>query len=168
MKTYKKFLSILDKSMLVAATTVFIALFGVSVAQIILRGFFKVSLLWAQDFCVLLTCWVMMLGCAVLFHRADHLAVTFLVDKLPPKLKLALSIITRILLLAFCLVLGYHGLTVVKVKMGLYYTSLRWPTGFAYLSLPVFGVTSVLFLIEKIIDSVTELFGHKNIDNTKE
>ena len=55
MKTYKKFLSILDKSMLVAATTLFIALFGVSVAQIILRGFFKVSLLWAQDFCVLLT-----------------------------------------------------------------------------------------------------------------
>lgn len=161
MKTYKKFLDVLDKVMLTVATVLFIVIFAVSVTEIILRSFFNFSLLWSQDLCIMLTCWVMLMGCAVLMHRDDHLTVSFLVNAMPERTRLAVRLVTRIVLLAFCIVLGYNGLTVVKVKMGLYYTALRWPTGIAYMSLPVFGAASSLFLVDKIIDIVKQLKGER-------
>ncbi len=157
MRAYKKFLDYLEKVLLAAAAVLFIIIFFISVAEIVLRNVFFYSLLWSQDLCNLLTSWSMLLGCAALIHRDDHLVVDFLVKAMPARIQQLLRLATRLVLLYFCFVLGFHGLNVVSVKMGLFYTSLRWPTGLAYLSLPVFGVTAALFLLEKIADSVNEI-----------
>lgn len=159
MQIYRDILNKLEKVLLAVAAVLFIVIFLVSVAEIVLRNCFSYSLLWCQDLCHLLTSWTMLLGGAALIHRDDHLVVDFLVKATPVKAQQILRLLTRFVLLYFCFVLGYHGLDVVRVKMGLYYTSLRWPTGFAYMSLPVFGVTAGLFLIEKIIDSVKTVLG---------
>lgn len=157
MQIYKKGLDYLEKVCLTIAAVLFIVIFFVSVTEIILRNGFRYSLLWSQDLCNLLTCWTMMLGAAALIHRGDHLVVDFLVRIFPQKAQTLMLLVTRLVLLYFCSVLGVHGIIVVRVKMGLYYTSLRWPTGFAYMSLPVFGTVSALFLIDKIIDTVKAL-----------
>lgn len=157
MRVYRNFLNYLEKIMLAIASVLFIVIFLVSVAEIILRNGFSYSLLWSQDLCNLLTSWSMLLGSAALIHRDDHLVVDFLVKAMPIRVRRVLRLCTRLILLYFCLVLGIHGLDVVSVKMGLFYTSLRWPTGLAYLALPVFGATSALFLVEKIINSVSEM-----------
>lgn len=157
MKVYRYFLTKLEKVLLAAASVLFIVIFFVSVAEIILRNVFSCSLLWSQDLCNLLASWAMLLGGAALIHRDDHLVVDFLVKAMPGRVQQILRLLTRLILLYFCFVLGYHGANVVSVKMGLFYTSLRWPTGWAYMSLPVFGLTSALFLLEKIADSAAEL-----------
>lgn len=157
MQVYRKFLNYLEKVLLAVASVLFIIIFLVSVSEIILRNGFSYSLLWSQDLCNLLTSWSMLLGSAALIHRDDHLVVDFLVKAMPIRIRRVLRLCTRLILLYFCLVLGIHGMDVVSVKMGLFYTSLRWPTGFAYLALPVFGITSALFLVEKIISSIQEM-----------
>lgn len=157
MGAYKYFLHKLEEILLAASSILFIIIFFVSVAEIILRNIFSYSLLWSQDLCNLLASWAMLLGGAALIHRDDHLVVDFLVKTMPKRVQQMLCLFTRLILIYFCFVLGYHGLNVVSVKMGLYYTSLRWPTGWAYMSLPVFGLTSVLFLSEKIVSSIIEM-----------
>lgn len=155
---FKKVLNCIDKAFVIVSASCFGVVFFVSVLEIILRSFFKFSLLWVQDLCVLLTCWTMLLGGAVLIHRNDHLKVTFLINIFSPKVRQVLSIITRLVLLCFCVILGVHGLKVVSVKMGLSYTALKIPTGYAYLSLPVFGLSSTLFLVDQLVDSIRDLF----------
>lgn len=161
MQVYRQLLNYLEKIMLATASVLFIIIFVVSVAEIILRNGFSYSILWCQDLCNLLTSWSMLLGSAALIHRDDHLVVDFLVKAMPVRARQMLRVCTRLILLYFCLVLGIHGMDVVSVKMGLFYTSLRWPTGLAYLALPVFGITSALFLIEKIISSITDMLHTK-------
>lgn len=161
MRAYKKFLDATCKVLQTIAAFLFILIFLTSVIEIILRNVFNYSLLWQHDFCHLLTGWTMLLGAAALIRRDDHLVVDFLIKKIPDKYRTVVQLFTRLVLLAFCIILGRYGTDVAKVKMGLYYTSLRWPTGIAYMSLPVFGVLASLFTIDKIFDLIKELARNK-------
>ena len=155
----KKALNKIDNILLSIAAALFFLIFAVSIMEIVMRGVFGFSLLWTVDMCVLLATWSMLLGGAVVIHRNDHLVVDFLVNMLPKKYKLVLTLVTRFLLLSVVVVLTYNGIIITQIKMGLYYTSLRWPTGYAYAALPVFGFSSILFLVDKIIDLFKQLAG---------
>ena len=153
----KKLLMHIDNILISIAAFLFSIIFIVSIVEIILRSIFGKSLLWTIDLCTLLASWTMLLGGAVVIHRNDHLVVDFIVNMLPKKNKLLLTFITRLILLSVVAVLTYNGIIISWLKMDLYYTSLRWPTGYAYMALPVFGFFSILFLIDKIVNIYKEL-----------
>ena len=77
---------------------------------------------------------------------------------MPKNVQLVLSLITRVLFLVVAAILAYNGVIVAQLRMGLYYTTLRWPSGIAYIPLVIFGVCSCLFLLDKIVDLVKEIF----------
>ena len=137
--------------MLSGAAICFFLIFVVSVVEIFLRGVLGKSLLWTNDMCVLLSSWAMLLGGAAVVHRGDHLVVDFLVNMMPKNVQLVLSLITRVLFLVVAAILAYNGVIVAQLRMGLYYTTLRWPSGIAYIPLVIFGVCSCLFLLDKIV-----------------
>jgi TRAP-type C4-dicarboxylate transport system permease small subunit len=153
----KKFLVVLDEACLKIAATLFFIIFVVSIVEIILRSFFGFSLLWTMDLCTLLASWTILLGAASTLHRADHLVVDFLVNKMDPRKRTIIRLCASILLLVFLVILIYNGVYVSILKMDIYYTSLRWPSGFAYIALPVFGLISSLFMVERIRGLVATL-----------
>ena len=164
----KKRLDTLDRILLSGAALCFFVIFAVSMVEIILRSVFGKSLLWTNDLCVLLSSWTMLLGGAVVVHRGDHLIVDFLVNMMPKRIQLVVNLVTRILFFVVAAVLAYNGVIVAQLRMGLYYTTLRWPTGLAYLALPVFGVCSCLFLLDKIVDLIRQMRHREIVPETKE
>lgn len=153
----KKILQKIDDICLVIAAGLFFAIFTVSIIEIILRSFFHFSLLWTMDLCILLASWTILLGACSALHRHDHLVVDFLVNKMSPLKNTIVRLIGSFLFLAFLLILIYNGIYIAILKMDIYYTSLRWPSGYAYLALPVFGFISSLFMVERISSIVKEL-----------
>jgi len=142
----KKILDKCAEALAAVSAFCFATIFAVNVVNIICRTFFGFSILWTTDFSLLMAAWTMLLAMAVLIYRSDHITVTFLVDKMPLKVRQVLRIVTRLTLLATCIMLFFEGIVVTQLRMGILFVMLRWPTAYAFAALPVFALMSSVFL----------------------
>lgn len=142
-----KIISAIEKSLLYTVGAAFIVLFAINLAEIFYRTVFGKSLLWVVDFSQLLFIWIMMLAAAVALYRGDHVLIDYFKGKLPKKLEHLVDFATRLCLLVFYIILIVYGFKVGLNRMGIRYVTLGWPTGYAFLALPVSGVFMVLFVL---------------------
>ena len=127
----RKFISGLDKTLYYFAGCCFLILFIVNVVNIALRTFTSYSLLWAVDFSQFLLVWIVALAAVVALYRNEHLVITYVKEKFSRKIELGIDIITRLILIAFYLILIVSGIEIAQIRMNINYISLGWPTGYA-------------------------------------
>ncbi len=149
--------AILDKSIYYAIGSAFLFLFILNSVQIILRSFTSYSLLWSVDLSKLIIVWIVFMGATIAVYRHDHLLIEFIKKMFPAKVEITIDLFTRCLLLTFFVVLIVTGIEVTQVRMGIPYTILGWPTGYAYLAVPVSGCFMVVFTLEKIYRLILSL-----------
>lgn len=109
--------------------------------------------------------WVSMLGAAYAFGQKKHIAIEFLVEKLPKNKALPVSVIIEVLVLTFAsVVMVIGGYKTVAITMAQSSAALGIPMGFIYLSLPVSGVLiigySLLTIYEAIVKKKIELYSN--------
>lgn len=107
--------------------------------------------------------WMGLLGGAYLFGKNDHMAMTFLFDKLSEKNQIKVRIFFELVIMAFAVfILIFGGYNMSKLSMGQLSSSLQIPMGYIYLALPLSGITTVIYNILNIYDIINELSIHKN------
>lgn len=107
--------------------------------------------------------WMGLLGGAYLFGKNEHMAMTFLFDKLSEKNQIKVRIFFELVIMAFAVfILIFGGYNMSKLSMGQLSSSLQIPMGYIYLALPLSGITTVIYNILNISDIVKELSGNKN------
>ena len=107
--------------------------------------------------------WMGLLGGAYLFGKNEHMAMTFLFDKLSEKNQIKVRIFFELVIMAFAVfILVFGGYNMSKLSMGQLSSSLQIPMGYVYLALPLSGITTLIYNILNISDSVKELSGNKN------
>lgn len=107
--------------------------------------------------------WMGLLGGAYLFGKNEHMAMTFLFDKLSEKNQIKVRIFFELVIMAFAVfILIFGGYNMSKLSMGQLSSSLQIPMGYVYLALPLSGITTVIYNILNISDIVKELSGNKN------
>ena len=112
--------------------------------------------------------WMGLLGGSYLFGRNEHMAMTFLFDKLSEKNQSKVKLFYEVIIMAFAvLVLVFGGWNMSKLSMGQLSSSLQVPMGYVYLALPLSGITTVIYNILNIADIVKELSGDKNKKGSK-
>jgi len=94
---------------------------------------------------------------ATAIYRGDHIVVTFFVDHFSWHIKKGLFILMRAVILGICVILFYEGIIVANQRVGVLFTILRWPTGFAFAALPAFAASSSVFLLYNMIRAIKEL-----------
>lgn len=85
----KLFLMWLDRVMRldeVVATAAVFALFLVAISNIFMRYLFSAPLAWTEEILQLLLVWATFLGASALVRRKEHVFISFVTDKLPPRL----------------------------------------------------------------------------------
>jgi len=84
----------------------FIILISINVIQIILRGFFRSSLVWVLELSVFLGIWIVLFGASIMFLRNTEIKVTIIVNYFPRKIRRAIEIFISILgvIFAICLI----------------------------------------------------------------
>lgn len=121
-----------------------VAIFVVNVAQVSLRPVMG-GWIWVSDLSRLLIVWVIMLGAAAASGLREHLLVDFVVDKVPPTLKILSAYIVRFCELGIGVILLVSGSVVAMSRMSIQYIQLGIPTGYAFLAIPVLGFFMVAF-----------------------
>jgi TRAP-type C4-dicarboxylate transport system permease small subunit len=123
-----------------------LAMVGVTTLQIVCRIFFD-ALIWSEELTTYLLVASSLLGAAVGFKKGSHIAVTFLVNKLPEGPRKAVSMFVQCVSVFFFAVVAFYGAELMKSEamqttpaMGI---SMTW----IYLMYPVIGGIILLHLV---------------------
>ena len=112
--------------------------------------------------------WMGLLGGAYLFGKNEHMAMTFLFDKLSEKNQIKVRIFFELVIMAFAVfILVFGGWNMSKLSMGQLSSSLQIPMGYIYLALPLSGTTTMIYNALNISDIIKELSGDKNKQGSK-
>jgi TRAP-type C4-dicarboxylate transport system permease small subunit len=128
----------------------FTLLFTVNILRIVLRNFIGITWFWIPGFSRMVFIWTVFLGTTALYATDDHLIMDFFVNKMLPETKRKLYIIVNFVFLIFVVFLMQYGFKVFQVRMNIPYTSWNFPTGYAYLAVPVCGTLLLLFCLHKL------------------
>ncbi|TCP43434.1 TRAP-type C4-dicarboxylate transport system permease small subunit [Tamaricihabitans halophyticus] len=150
------------------AGTAFGVIFVVNIAQIVAR---QVSggWTWVGDLNQLLFSWMIMLGAAAAYGKHDHIAASFLVERVPARWQRGFAYLVRGIELSIGFVLLVSGWYVTLTRMEIPYIQLGVPTGLAFLAIPALGALVLLFGLSTrphIPTTLEQADGHEAVDTT--
>ena len=134
----------------ISAGLLFMMLFAVNILRILLRNFVGITWFWIPGFSRLVFIWTVFLGTAALYAADDHLLMDFFVNKMRSETRRWLDIFIHLVFLVFIVCLIVYGYMVFRVRMNVPYTSWNFPTGYAYLAVPVCGFLMLAFCLNKL------------------
>lgn len=104
--------------------------------------------------------WFSLLAGAYVVGKKSHIAITFLSNGIKSEqTKRVLEVIVQISFILFAVMMIMGGTKAVSVTMAQISPSLHLPMGYVYLSLPVSGVTILLYCLINL----TDLFSSKQL-----
>jgi TRAP-type transport system small permease protein len=134
----------------------FAALFAVVVLNIVLRNLAGIAWLWIPAAARLLFVWIVFLGVAAAARRNEHLVVDFFQRRMPPRLQKAVVFGIHLSSLPFFAMLLVYGLQVARVRMRIPFDTWQFPTGWAYMAVPVAAVILIVFTLERLASTLWE------------
>jgi len=126
------------------AGTLFLALFILNMLRIILRYFLGVAWLWEPDFSRLLFIWIVFVGATALYVTKGHLMVDFFLNRMHPDTRGRISFMIDLMTTIFLIVLVLKGLEVTRVRMRIPFDTWDFPTGYAYMAVPICGALMII------------------------
>lgn len=117
------------------------------------RYVLKIGLTWAEEFSLLLFVWVVFLGSYLALRSKNHLALTFLIKKLPPRAARVGRLVILSFVGLFLCALFVGGLQFVGkvIQMDQRTPLLGISAAWAYASLPVSAGLMLLELLQVLI-----------------
>ena len=107
---------------------------------------------WPEPISILLMAIFTFLGAAVAYRAGSHIAVEMLTGALPAPIKRIAALVSDLLVLGLCCFLVFYGGKLVLETMNQTIAAIPWmPVGITYLALPVGGLVTLCFVLEKLI-----------------
>lgn len=133
----------------------FLLIFALVLAQVVCRYVLGSPLTWSEELARFAFMWLGMLAWSLGSRRRSHIAITFIADKLPRGIKLALAVAVQASIVLFCGLLVWHGTTLTLRNAGL--PSVTLPIDFAvvYGIVPVGAAMMILYAVIEIHALVT-------------
>ncbi|MDI6753332.1 MAG: TRAP transporter small permease [Thermodesulfobacteriota bacterium] len=133
---------------ILAGVATFLAFYSV-----LLRYVFKTSAPWVEEVVVYMIIWASFLVASILLAENRHIGADFLVERIPPKARRVVEVVTTFLTLGFCLVVAYYAVEIVSYgkQMGLKSGSrLEFPMWVVHLSVVVGATLLILRHIQRL------------------
>ncbi len=119
---------------------------GVTTAQVVCRFLFT-ALTWSEELSCFLLVLTSLLGAAVAFKRGGHIAVTFLVERLPDRARRGTALLVNLLGLGFFTVVAYYGAVLMRTEAAQTTPALQISMSWIYAMYPVLGLLIMLHLL---------------------
>jgi TRAP-type C4-dicarboxylate transport system permease small subunit len=105
---------------------------------------------WPEPVAVLLMVIFTFFGAAASYRAGAHIAVGMLTDRLPAGLRRGCELLVDVLMTIVCLFVMFWGMKLALETMGQSLGDLPWLlVGFTYLPLPMGGLLTLVFVLEK-------------------
>jgi TRAP-type C4-dicarboxylate transport system permease small subunit len=129
----------------------FMALTGLTLAQVFCRYLLSFSLTWSHEVIILILTWAVWLAIPVGLHRGEHLVVTFVLDHLRPGARRWFARSHELLGIFFFLLVLVLSLPVAEAFEGMSMTALPLPTTVRYYAATVGSLLSALVLLDHLL-----------------
>jgi len=121
--------------------------------QVIARYFFNAPSTMAETLAQYMFVWIIMYGSSYTFGLREHLEISVLKDKLPPKARFLDDMLIDIVLVLFALgVMGCGGFALTKQQMGVTDAALQIPMGVIYSAIPINAILILFYAVYLIMD----------------
>jgi TRAP-type transport system small permease protein len=114
--------------------------------QIVCRVFFT-ALSWSEELTCFLLVYASLVGAAVAFKRGSHIAVTFIVQRLPAGIQKASAVLVHLLGIGFFAVIAFYGVLLMKTESHQTSPAMMIPMVWVYMIFPVLGGIIILHLL---------------------
>jgi TRAP-type C4-dicarboxylate transport system permease small subunit len=111
--------------------------------QVLFRYVFHLPLFWTEETARYCLIWASMLGAGCALRSGQHIAVSYMVDRLPAGLYSATMRLAQIFVLAIIVVILWGGVELVFITRNQISPALRIPMSYPYLAMP----TGALFML---------------------
>ena len=115
-----------------------VAMIFFTTLQIICRVFFT-ALSWSEELTCFLLVYASLVGAAVAFKRGSHIAVTFIVQRLPAGMQKASAVLVHLLGIGFFVVIAFYGVLLMKTESHQTSPAMMIPMVWVYMIFPVLG-----------------------------
>lgn len=97
--------------------------------------------------------WLVLFGSAYVFGEREHMAIEYMKDKLPLKIKSIVEIFIEIVIFAFSgFVLVWGGIIATELTLTQQSAALQVPIGYLYSALPITGVIILYYCLYNIVE----------------
>jgi len=150
----KAALRLAERAIDAAAIAAFAGIFLCVLAQVVFRYVFNAPLTWSEELARYLFIWCAFLGWTIASRRGSHLAMTFVVDRLPPGAQAALAVATQLATLWFAWLLGSRGLRLVHNSWDVENVAVPFNLGVVYLIEPVAAAAIAAYAAIALADAL--------------
>lgn len=132
-----------------------VALIAVITLQIISRVFFTAAGR-TVELARFLLIWITFMGATLAFQRGRHIAVTFVVNALPGRLRQVTRILAVAIVLGFMIALVLVGYRYMQMQSFQTSASLGWSMTYVYAIIPVCGALMSWYAFVDLVELVSE------------
>lgn len=118
--------------------------------EILFRYVFHLPLFWTEEFARYCLVWSSLLGATVAFKRGEHIAVTFLLDRLPPRSRRVLGFAAELSVVAILAVILWGGIQLISVTSRQLSPALRISMAIPYAALPIAAAVMLVHALNHI------------------
>lgn len=148
--TLKMLLDGLCRVVMLAVMILMVVIIASISAQVFWRYVLNNSLIWPEEVSRYAFLWASCLGMSVGVRRGDLIAIDVLWAGRPKRVRLIVSIVTRLLVAPLLFVFVWEGGILMDVVAGQRTASTQMPVSWVYLALPISSVFALLFLLEAL------------------
>ncbi|NLY36856.1 MAG: TRAP transporter small permease [Tissierellia bacterium] len=149
-----KIIKTLNKIEDTALIVMFAAMVGIIFFQVVMRYVFNNSSSWSEELGKFLFVWLSWIGISIGHRRKEHIRITLVVDKLPPKWKIISEALSELVLIIICGITLYYGIMMIGIQKTTPYAGIKISTAWGYLSLVlgcgIFILRATVYFIESI------------------
>ncbi|QXI46775.1 TRAP transporter small permease [Pseudomonas anuradhapurensis] len=107
---------------------------------------------WPEPVAILLMVVFTFIGAAASYRAGAHMAVAMLTDRLPAQQRQWLALLVQVLMVLICVFMTVYGAKLCVTTWNQYLASLPGVrVGMAYAPIPVGGVLTLVFVVEKLL-----------------
>lgn len=138
----------LDRLLSAACVLLFSVLVVTVVWQVITRQILQSPSAWTSELAQYLFVWLSLFGSALVFAERGHIAVDFVVRKLPEKAERAVAVLVQAVIVAFAgIILIWGGYRVSVLSWSQSLTGLPMNVGPLYLVMPITGAIIAFYAV---------------------
>ena len=148
----------IDRAMVGMVFLIVAAMVIVTTLQVVFRVAFN-ALTWSEELSRYLLVWGTFFGATLAYKRGNHIAVTFIIDFFPTRLRVWFNVFTYLLSLAFFVIVAQQGLNMITMQVFQVSPALQMPMRYVYWSIPLSCVIMIIHTFAGISDELHKAFG---------
>lgn len=122
--------------------------------QVLFRYVFHLPLFWTEETARYCLIWASMLGAGCALRGGQHIAVSYMVDRLPAGLYRATMRLAQIFVLAIIVVILWGGVELVFITRNQISPALRIPMSYPYLAMPTGALIMLVHQLALLFEQV--------------